>query len=155
MCFASMSWLKIAVNIGVHAAFDLELSSFLDVWPGVRLLGGFPGSSAGKESACNAEDSGSIPESGRSLEEDMATHSSILTWRIPWTEEPGRLQSMGLQSWTPLSDFHTSTLFIYSSVSWNVFGRKDGAHSNVKRSFCMYRDGGRHFLATTVCQVLC
>ena len=31
------------------------------------------------------------------LEEDMATHSSILAWRIPWTEKPGRLQSMGLQ----------------------------------------------------------
>ena len=31
------------------------------------------------------------------LEEDMATHSSILAWRIPWTEEPGRLQSTGLQ----------------------------------------------------------
>ena len=33
-----------------------------------------------------------------SLEEDMATHSSILAWRIPWTEEPGRLQSMGSQT---------------------------------------------------------
>ena len=31
------------------------------------------------------------------LEEDMATHSSILAWRIPWTEEPGRLQSIGSQ----------------------------------------------------------
>ena len=31
------------------------------------------------------------------LEEDIATHSSILAWRIPWTEEPGRLQSMGSQ----------------------------------------------------------
>ena len=31
------------------------------------------------------------------LEEDMATHSSILAWEIPWTEEPGRLQSIGLQ----------------------------------------------------------
>ena len=31
------------------------------------------------------------------LEEEMATHSNILAWRIPWTEEPGRLQSMGLQ----------------------------------------------------------
>jgi len=40
---------------------------------------------------------GSIPGSGRSLEEGMATHSSILAWRIPWTEEPGRLQFMGLQ----------------------------------------------------------
>ena len=32
-----------------------------------------------------------------SLEKEMATHSSILTWRIPWTEEPGGLQSIGLQ----------------------------------------------------------
>ena len=39
------------------------------------------------------------------LEREMATHSSILAWRIPWTEEPGRLQSMGSQSWTRLSDF--------------------------------------------------
>ena len=31
------------------------------------------------------------------LEQEMATHSSILTWRIPWTEEPSRLQSMGSQ----------------------------------------------------------
>ena len=36
----------------------------------------------------------------------MATHSSILVWRISWTEEPGRLQSMGLQSPTRLSGFH-------------------------------------------------
>ena len=34
------------------------------------------------------------------LEEEMATHSSILAWRIPWTEEPGGLQSMGSQSQT-------------------------------------------------------
>ena len=38
-----------------------------------------------------------------SLEKEMATHSSVLTWRIPWTEEPGRLQSMGVtKSWTHL-----------------------------------------------------
>ena len=35
----------------------------------------------------------------------MATHSNILTWKIPWTEEPGRLPSMGSQSRTRLSDF--------------------------------------------------
>ena len=38
------------------------------------------------------------------LEKEMATHCSILAWRIPWTGEPGRLQSMGLQSQTRLSD---------------------------------------------------
>ena len=98
---------------------------------------GFPGSSASKESTCNAGDPGSTPGLGRSpeegigyplqyswaslvasvvknlpamwetwvkslgwedpLEKRMATHSRILAWRIPWTEEPGRLQSMGLQ----------------------------------------------------------
>ena len=126
---------------------------------------GFPGSSAGKEPACNAGDPGSIPRLGKSpgerhgnplqysclenphgqrilvgyspwgckesdvterpstaqhtiqrkrschsfranflifpevestMEKAMATHSSILAWKIPWTEEPGRLQSMGL-----------------------------------------------------------
>ena len=55
----------------------------------------FPGGSDGKESACNVEDLGSICGLGRALEEGMATHSSILAWRIPWTEEPGGLQSMG------------------------------------------------------------
>ena len=39
------------------------------------------------------------------LEKKMATHSSILAWRIPWKEEPRRLQSMGSQSWTQLSNF--------------------------------------------------
>ena len=39
------------------------------------------------------------------LEKEMATHSSILAWRIPWTEEPVGLQSMGSQSRTRLSDF--------------------------------------------------
>ena len=37
------------------------------------------------------------------LEEEMATRSSILGWRIPWTEEPGGLQSMGSESWTRLT----------------------------------------------------
>ena len=58
---------------------------------------GFPGGSDDKESVCSAGDLGSIPGLGRSLEKDMDTHSSILSWRIPWTEEPEGLQSMGLQ----------------------------------------------------------
>ena len=47
--------------------------------------------------AGDVRDTGSIPGSGRSLEEGIATHSSILAWRIPWTGEPGGLQSMGSQ----------------------------------------------------------
>ena len=53
---------------------------------------GFSDGSAGKESACNAGDPGSIPVSGRSPKEEMATHCSVLAWESPWTEEPGRLQ---------------------------------------------------------------
>jgi len=57
----------------------------------------FSGSSVGKESTCNAEDVGLIPGSGKSLRGGNGTHSSILVWEIQWTEEPGRLQSMGSQ----------------------------------------------------------
>ena len=67
-----------------HCSFDLHFSN------------NFPSGSDGKASACNAGDPGLIPGSGRSLEKEMATHSSILAWRIPWTEEPGRLQSTGV-----------------------------------------------------------
>ena len=113
---------------------------------GYPLQWGFPGSSAGKESTCNAGNMAWISRSGRSpgegidylfqyslaslvaqtvknppamqetcvqsmgwedsLEEGIATHSSTLAWRIPWTEEPGRLQSMGSQSQTQPSNYH-------------------------------------------------
>ena len=50
----------------------------------------------------DVRDAGSIPGSGRYPEESVATHSSILAWRIPWTEEPGQLWAMGSQSQTRL-----------------------------------------------------
>ena len=65
-----------------------------------------------KESACNVGDLGSTPGSGRSLEKGMATHSSILAWRIPWTEELGGLQSMGLQR--VKHNGATNTFFMFS-----------------------------------------
>ena len=55
---------------------------------------------SGKESAYNPGGIGaavSIPGSGRSLEKKMTIHPSILSWRVPWTEEPGGLQSIGPQ----------------------------------------------------------
>ena len=56
-----------------------------------------PGGSDGNESTCNAGDLGSVPGQEDPLEKGMATHSSILAWRIPWTKEPAKLQSVGLQ----------------------------------------------------------
>ena len=55
---------------------------------------------SGKESAVNAGDTEvQVRSLGQEdlLEEEMVTHSNILAWKIPWTEEPGGLQSMGLQ----------------------------------------------------------
>ena len=63
----------------------------------------FPGGSVVKNPLANSGDMGLIPGSGRSsgqedlLEEEMVTHSSILAWRILWTEELGGLQSMDLK----------------------------------------------------------
>ena len=47
------------------------------------------------------------------LEKEMTTHSSTLAWKIPWTEEPGRLQSMGSQNRTRLSNFNNSGNLIF------------------------------------------
>ena len=61
------------------------------------LYAGFSGGSDGKESTCSAGDPASVPGQEDPLEKGMATYSSILAWRIPRTEEPGGLESMGLQ----------------------------------------------------------
>ena len=70
---------------------------------------GFLCVSDGKESAYNAWD----PDQEDPLEKGMETHSSILVWRTPWTEKPGRLQSMGSQTvrhnWATNTHTHTHT----------------------------------------------
>ena len=58
---------------------------------------GFPGGSDNKESACNVGDLGSVSGLGRSPGEGNSYPFQYSVWKIPWTEEPGRLQSMGLQ----------------------------------------------------------
>ena len=64
-----------------------------------------------KESTCNTGDLGLIPGSERSPAEGKDTHSNILAWKIPWTEEPGGLQSMGCKEldktewWTGFQGF--------------------------------------------------
>ena len=63
-------------------------------------VGGFSGGPSGKEPACHCRRSkrhGFSLGCEDPLEEEMATHSSILAWKIPWTEEAGGLQSMRLQ----------------------------------------------------------
>ena len=91
---------------------------------------GLPCSSNGKESACNVGDQGSIPGLGRSSGEGNAGHSSTLAWRIPGTEEPGGLQSVGLQrvrhDWVTNTWMYTSShrvggvLLITQLLIWAV-----------------------------------
>ena len=69
------------------------------VWSSNPLSGG----SDGKKSAFKAGHLGLIPGSGKSPGEGNGNPASILDWEIPWTEEPGLLQSLGSQSWTRLS----------------------------------------------------
>ena len=62
--------------------------------------GSFPGGAAVKSLSAGQEMQETriqYPGSGKSLEEESAAHSNILAWEIPWTQEPGRLQSMGSQ----------------------------------------------------------
>ena len=82
----------------------------------------FPGGSDGKESVCNAGDPGSIPRLGRSPGEGKATHSSILAWEIPWTEESGRLHSMGWQKSD--NDWVTTYYICHREKGWGNVQQK-------------------------------
>ena len=79
-----------------HAGALGEEGSFLHIECGSAYVG-LPRWLRGKESAYDAGDVGLIPGAGRSPGGEMATHSSILVWEIPWAEKSGGLQSRGLQ----------------------------------------------------------
>ena len=96
-----------------------------------------------KNLPANAGDTCSIPRDDP-LEKGMATHSSVLTWRIPWTEEPGRLQSMGVtKSWTHLKllSVHTrpemeGESWIMSSIYLYLKRKKHGSFYPSNRVHC-------------------
>ena len=83
---------------------------------------------SGKEPACNAGDTGdagSIPGQEDPLEEETTTHSSILAWKIPWKEEPSRLQSMGLQrvwhNWVCMTTSYCGFFFVFGCLDVGCF----------------------------------
>ena len=101
---SNTSWFGCTVKLGIHLSVFMS-KSYLSI-------SGFPRWLSGKESACQCR----VQSLCRAdlLKEEMATCSSILARKIPWTEEPGGLQSMGLQrvghNWA-----HTHTLtYVYS-----------------------------------------
>ena len=101
----SSSFSKFSLNIWkftVHILLKPGLENFEHYFTSVQdecncvVVWDFPGGSDGKASVCNAGDLVSIPGQEDILEKEMAIHSSTIAWKIPWTEEPGGLQSMGL-----------------------------------------------------------
>ena len=86
----SASWLPKQLEYSSHS-LAYEITHSYKSWRGLsRWL-------SGKESVCNAGNPGLILGQEDPLEEEMATHFSILAWKIPWTEEPGGLHSKGWQ----------------------------------------------------------
>ena len=89
-------------------------------------------------------DLGSIPGLGRSQEKEMVTHTGVLVWEIPWTEEPGRLQSKGHKrvrhNWNNLACKGNLTVLSNPIIGWKGLpGSSDG-----KESACNAGDPGSY-----------
>ena len=90
----------------------------------------------------------------------MAIHSSILAWRIPWTEEPGE-QSMGSQSWTRLSNLHTMLFdiilsYIFLDMSPQVRKTKANEQDYIKlKTFCTVKETKVKVKVSQSCPTLC
>ena len=82
----------------------------------------------------NARDTGSIPRSGRSSGGENDNHSCTLVWKISWTEEPGELQSMGLQRVNTTEQLSTQT-HTHTQKEGLIFEKltkeKDGVKGNI------------------------
>ena len=105
---------------GTHILLSFSFTSIYPLLSCLQHTQVLSGDSDGRECACNAGDKGwEIDPLGWEdpLEEEMVTQSSILTWRITWTEELGGLQSIGSQSQILLSNSHSSTR-CYSGWCW-------------------------------------
>ena len=123
------------------------------IWPHclTHTHGHFPGGSVGKESACNAGDTGSIPGQEDPLEKGMAIHSRILAWRIPWTDEPGGLQSMGSQTvrhdWSDWALIGRTPALLFAHCLWQgspTPGPQTGTGPWLVRNWSAQQDvGGR------------
>ena len=107
---------------------------FLHFWFPLHIGSCFPGGSDDKESTCNAGDLSLISEWEDPLKKEMATYSSILARRIPWTVEPGRLQSTG--SLRVRFNWVTHTHYILKMLLRPLKGRNKTPHSLTDSSPC-------------------
>ena len=125
----------------------------------------FPGGSDSKECTCNAGDQVQVLGQKYPLEKELETNSSILAWRIPWTEKPGRLQSVGSQrtGHNCMTNIHLSTYlsclfwgdkFVHTitTYSFNVHRISSDIHSLISEGDCHGLNciSPKRFLAQTV-----
>ena len=121
----------------------LILYDTTEIYLRVKTLRGFPGSTAGKESACSAGDLGSIPGWEDPLKNDIATHSSILDWRIPmdrgawWATIHGIAESDTTErlSTAHIYIFHPypfSSLIVWTYIRIYIYTQTDKYH------ICLY-----------------
>ena len=124
-------WVQISMVIGQFSFSVFPWVSFRGLYY-LRWLPS-PGGASGKEPTCpgrRLRDEGSIPGSGRSVEEGMATHPTILAWRIPWTEESIGSHRVG-PDWSDLTCVHTHTHPILEICPFHLF-------SNLYQSAVIY-----------------
>ena len=116
--FVWLLWIMLLWTFVCRVLHTYIFSSLGYIYLGVELLGhmltqGFPGGASGNEPICQCRRRKDAPVQSLGwedpLEEGMATHSTVLAWRILWTEGPGELQTMGLQrvghNWTTQTHF--------------------------------------------------
>ena len=108
------------MKIHLHTLYCLFKNYF---WS-LQFEKGFPGGAVVKNLPTNAKDMGLFPKAERSPGggNTWATCSSILAWKIPWTEEPGRQKLTGSQNWTWLSNLH---FFQVNDMVWHSFVHMD------------------------------
>ena len=94
MMMDSFIFFSIRVYLIYHVVFQVS-SKGIQLY--IYMYFGFPLGLVVKQSVCIEGDLGSIPGMGRYAQRDMTSLSSVLAWRISWTEEPSRLQSIGPQ----------------------------------------------------------
>ena len=141
VCFSWRIWNVLCKILAVNCWAWLE-SPWQEAFPENSTphpyLWSFPGGSDGKEPSCNCKRVQALDREDP-LEKEIATHSSILAWRIPWTEEPGGLQSMGLQRVSDTTDWlSTHYLFlcckaIIDQVVIGIHFERPGLHSSLSR----------------------
>ena len=119
------AFLNLETSIGIFIMIPTHITQTTQFWFSHNRANsfdeslGFPDGSDGKESARNAGDLGSIPRLWRSFGQGNTTNSSPLAWRIPWTEDLGRPQSVGSQR--VRYDWETFSLFSSATTCWIQF----------------------------------